>query len=176
MHGPVDDPHSCASTNCLLEVVSTLLPPQPKDGAGGGSSLCCPVCESPPLQPTTLPCGHTVCRCCVVAGSGCPRCGAAVPATGVATNVLAQALVERWWPAEMNAGRLREAAMDLVQAGRVAAAVDKLDQAVSIGMSFIVHSRMLTLCLTTKLILSSPKGQTGRKRREHISVSTYCRH
>ena len=105
--GPGDGPRGTGEllrAGCLLleAVAGTVEAVPPR--------LACPRCQWVVRGPVTLPCGHTACRGCL--GAECLECGGQVPA-GVEQNVLVKAAVEKWWPQELEAQRLRDRGLQL---------------------------------------------------------------
>lgn len=97
----------------------------------------CGVCDGVLVQPVTLPCGHTFCRRCLArdASRMCRRCGSRHPDASMETDILVKSLVEKLWPLELEAARLREEGNDLFQRSELESALEKYNQSLSIGKS-----------------------------------------
>lgn len=102
-------------------------------------SMLCPVCFGVLIEPVTIMCGHSYCKKCLqreVSGSTCRRCRYYVKPRDVGqckTNVLLGGLVEKWWPNQITATRLRNEGNDLYRDKQVDKAIGKYDQALTLG-------------------------------------------
>lgn len=112
------------------------------EDVGGGcprrrvpDSFGCPVCEGTLFQPVTGACGHTACRSCLEIGKNCRVCGHKIE-TVSEVNVLVQRLVEKWWPREAEASRVRHQADLLMKQGHVGQALERYNFAVHLGKFF----------------------------------------
>lgn len=100
------------------------------------SVFICGLCESVLRHPTTLPCGHTFCRRCLMKDGSrlCKKCGQKVTSS-FETNVLIKKLVEKFWPGEVVAAEIREEGNEHLQRNELEEAVSKYNEALSIGKS-----------------------------------------
>lgn len=112
---------------------NTSTSPKKKKKETVNGSFVCGVCEGWLHEPVTLSCGHTCCRRCAGAAWTRGKCGQRCRGSGswnrVKVNVLMSALLEKWFPARAEAGRLRAQANELWRRQRRREAVRKLMQA-----------------------------------------------
>ncbi|XP_063228618.1 LON peptidase N-terminal domain and RING finger protein 3 [Bacillus rossius redtenbacheri] len=108
----------------LAEAVTASPPPPPPPP----QQLACPGCDGVLLVPVTAPCGHTYCRRCAPRGP-CRVCGHKAGAAALETNILVQDLVEKWWPDQLAAARLRNEGNELFQKNLLEQALAKYDEA-----------------------------------------------
>ena len=85
-------------------------------GHGGDFDDCCftcKMCDSLCNDPLTIPCGHTFCRACLEKDPGkCVRCGAVFDMksesiSALKTNILLLKTIEKWFPSEAKAVKLK---------------------------------------------------------------------
>ncbi|XP_029460649.1 LON peptidase N-terminal domain and RING finger protein 2 isoform X2 [Rhinatrema bivittatum] len=137
--------------------------PPERGGGGGGSDLfSCPGCRRLLLDPATLPCGHTFCKCCPEGrGRGeCPLCGgesgspagaAAAcpgPSQGARVNVLLGNLLEKWFETESRVRKLCVEGDVLRQQQDLTGALGKYDQAAELAPSdCFLRAQRAELCM-----------------------------
>ncbi|KAK2176734.1 hypothetical protein NP493_643g01042 [Ridgeia piscesae] len=104
----------------------------------GDDTFACALCQSLWSEPVTLCCGHTYCKTCLEHDrpKRCKRCladvNSSVSVTSLKTNVLLSHTVEKWFPEELAAVRLK-------QKGNMLFGQKKLDSAVSAYTKAIEH-------------------------------------
>lgn len=152
---------------CVLEAVLVNVPPFPPRSLPG---VCvCAVCDGVLVLPVTLPCGHTFCRRCAgrETSRGCRRCGARHPSDSLETDILVKTVVEKLWPVDLEAARIREEGNDLFFRHGLEAALEQYNRALTLGELFefriTVHGK---LCR----ILQSARRLWGKKKNRSLSV------
>lgn len=109
------------------------------------SSMLCPVCCGILIEPVTVQCGHSYCKKCAqkeMAGRSCRRCNHFMTSGEVSqckTNVLMGELVEKWWPDNMKATRLRNEGNKCFEGKQVEKALEKYTKALEIGKSLLIY-------------------------------------
>ena len=120
----------------LRHLVGSLLEDLSESSLGSrrrmNDSFACPSCEGTLYQPITTNCGHTFCKNCLEPAKNCRVCGQKVDEVGE-TNVLVQRLVEKWWPREAEASRVRHEGDLLLGEGRIGQALERYNLAVHLG-------------------------------------------
>jgi len=107
----------------------------------GDDTFACALCQSLWSEPVTLCCGHTYCKTCLEHDrpKRCKRCladvNSSVSVTSLKTNVLLSHTVEKWFPEELAAVRLK-------QKGNMLFGQKKLDSAVSAYTKAIEHGEL----------------------------------
>ncbi|XP_038063085.1 LON peptidase N-terminal domain and RING finger protein 3-like [Patiria miniata] len=95
----------------------------------------CPACEALLYEPTTLPCGHTTCRDCLLHAAEsrtCAKCKVKhprPPAGGPRVNFKLVELLEKYFPEEMKARQLRAEGNKFYAKGKLQEAVKKYTEA-----------------------------------------------
>lgn len=119
----------------LVESVMVAFGPHSQKSSSG--AFVCGICENILRHPTTIQCGHTFCRKCLVKDSSrtCRKCGQKINSS-LETNVLVKRLVEKFWPAEVVSAEIREEGDDHLQRNELDEAVVKYNEALGIGKSF----------------------------------------
>uniref|UniRef100_A0A8D0L715 LON peptidase N-terminal domain and ring finger 2 n=1 Tax=Sphenodon punctatus TaxID=8508 RepID=A0A8D0L715_SPHPU len=116
----------------------------------------CPLCRRLLCDPVSLHCGHTHCKRCAQAGE-CARCcrhrPASVPSASSASprvNVVLGNLLEKWFPRESRARRLRTEGDALRERQDPAAALEKYNQALETSCKCSLIAQRAELCTTMK--------------------------
>lgn len=150
--------YTLVSTDRLKHVITTFMEMLVSSGVVCEPvvGLGCGLCEGVLVTPVTLACGHTFCAGCLLRDrSGvCRRCGVPVGG-GLETNVLVQKVVEKWFPQEVKAAKLREEGNRLCQSNKFDEAIVKYTAALELGEStvhstvycFVYRSLLGNLCL-----------------------------
>ena len=100
----------------------------------------CSLCQSLWSEPVTLRCGHTFCRTCLEKDrpKRCRRCMADVNSTvaSLKTNVLLSRTVEKWFPGQLAAVRLKQEGNSLFGQKKLQRAIGAYTKAIQHGESF----------------------------------------
>lgn len=108
--------------------------PQPRDWDG----CRCRKCQGFLFEPVSLPCGHTFCKKCLeredrAAAARCVLCrqegGGRLPRV----NVILSNLLGKWFPRQVRASQLRHEGNLLYREKKLHAALQKYDEALSLG-------------------------------------------
>lgn len=107
--------------------------PQPRDWDG----CRCRKCQGFLFEPVSLPCGHTFCKKCLerdrAAATRCVLCreegGGRLPRV----NVILSNLLGKWFPRQVRASQLRHEGNLLYQEKKLHAALQKYNEALSLG-------------------------------------------
>lgn len=104
--------------------------------------LACEICKALWTDPVTLPCGHTFCRKCLekTQCTTCKKCNAVITTKCwiLRTNVLLNSAIEKWFPKEIEAARLKAEGNHYFEAGHFKEAILKYSQAYVNGMVFLI--------------------------------------
>ena len=103
-----------------------------------GCCFGCCGCSGVLCNPVTLSCGHTFCKRCVRhkegIGYSCSTCGQKHAFTSpLVVSVVIAELVEKLWPNEVEAAKLRTNGNTLVEESKCEEALNKYDESVKLG-------------------------------------------
>lgn len=111
-------------------------PPQPREW----DVFRCRKCQGFLFEPVSLPCGHTFCKKCLerdrAAESRCVLCkeeGGAAAGQLLRVNVILSNLLAKWFPCQVKASQLRHEGNLLYKEKKLQAALQKYNEAVSLG-------------------------------------------
>ena len=100
----------------------------------------CPICQGLIYEPTTLPCGHTLCRGCLHNSQEprtCAKCKVNHPQTVGSqmprVNIVVGGVIEKYFPDETNMRRLRLEGNKLCAHGKNEDAIEKYTEAIKLG-------------------------------------------
>ena len=117
----------------------------------------CSLCQSLWSEPVTLRCGHTFCRTCLEKDhpnfKRCRRCMADVNSTvaSLKTNVLLSRTVEKWFPAQLAAVRLKQEGNLLFGQKKLERAIGAYTRAIEHGACILIlHNQMIMILITTR--------------------------
>ncbi|XP_072287514.1 LON peptidase N-terminal domain and RING finger protein 3 [Pyxicephalus adspersus] len=139
--------------SCLAEQMkSREAPLQSLQGAKWGI-LTCKECQGFLYEPVSLPCGHTFCRKCLDA-SPCKVCRATLQEgteQHYRINVVLSNVISKWFPYEVQAGRLTHDASTLITDNRLEEALDKYNEAIKlVPLDHLLYSNRSMVYLNLK--------------------------
>lgn len=100
------------------------------------SMFMCGICRGLLADPVTLPCGHTFCKRCIDKDKPCEVCGIVhlrLKTRNLNTNVILTNLIEKWFPDECKAARLKGEGNEYFAVQDYKRAVEVYSQALDIG-------------------------------------------
>lgn len=115
---------------------------------GGYEDLSCRICLSFLYEPVTLPCGHCFCKKCLererkekekpVMCKECRDSSRVADVQSYRVNVVLSNLLAKWFPTQHQAGQLRREGNGLYSERKMEAALEKYNQAITIGRSVVL--------------------------------------
>ena len=122
--------------NALIEAV---METDSGEGAAGTSKkeedfMACGICLALWADPVTIPCGHTFCRKCLekTKSKNCKKCGVIINRPRcwtLKTNVLLNTTIEKWFPKELQAARLKNEGNKCFERRQFSEAIGKYSEA-----------------------------------------------